>query len=189
MFARVVFGTWHGDESSPLHCVVPFNRRSCIRSVPGTAHRPFPTVSLEGFTSASFVSTMRNAARPSQSPVVTALPKGEPRSLFRYVSPLRPLFLQCGNVVPPLIHRLWRSPFPEGEGFGADLWAVPENYTPESTVQKLPLGEAGSPEGEPDEGPRGGVKHSRNSRRIRRNVPLLSFRPQRQRSGGIFYVG
>ena len=56
------------------------------------------------------------------------------------------------NVVPRLIHRLWRSPFPEGEGLGADLHAVPENQSPESTVQKLPLGEAGSPVGETDEG-------------------------------------
>ena len=72
--ARVVFATFCGDESSPLHCVVPFNRTGCIRnvaggrlpplrthrwvipftrtgyirSVPGTAHRPFPTVSLIG---------------------------------------------------------------------------------------------------------------------------------------------
>ena len=47
------------------------------------------------------------------------------------------------NAVLRLIHRLWRSPFPEGEGFGADLHAVPENRSPKSTVQKLPLGEAG----------------------------------------------
>ena len=32
---RVVFGALHGDESSPLHCVVPFNRTGCIRNVPG----------------------------------------------------------------------------------------------------------------------------------------------------------
>ena len=56
------------------------------------------------------------------------------------------------NAVPRLIHRLWRSPFPEGEGFGADLHAVPENQSPESTEQELPLGEAGSPAGETDEG-------------------------------------
>ena len=69
--AQVVFGTWraassrpyrrstiqlhglysircYGDESSPLHCVIPFNRRGYIRYAPGTAHRPFPTVSLVG---------------------------------------------------------------------------------------------------------------------------------------------
>ena len=39
------------------------------------------------------------------------------------------------------------------------------------------------------QGSRGGVKHSRNCRRIRRNAPKLSFRPQRQRSGGIHHVG
>ena len=38
----------HGDESSPLHCVVPFIHTGYIRNVPGTAHRPFPTVSLMG---------------------------------------------------------------------------------------------------------------------------------------------
>ena len=42
----VIFVTSHGDESSPLHCVVPFNHTGSIRDVPGTAHRPFPTVSL-----------------------------------------------------------------------------------------------------------------------------------------------
>ena len=92
---QVVFVTLHGDESSPLHCVVPFNHTGyhcnvaggrlpkkswydCHRqsidfdslrgapplrthwwvipfthtgyncSAPGTAHRPFPTVSLMG---------------------------------------------------------------------------------------------------------------------------------------------
>ena len=29
-------------------CVVPFNRTSSMRNAPGTAHRPFPTVSLVG---------------------------------------------------------------------------------------------------------------------------------------------
>ena len=74
MSPRVVVDTLHGDESSPLHYVVPFNhtgyirnvaggrlpplrthrlvipfiRTGCIRGVSGTAHRPFPTVSLEG---------------------------------------------------------------------------------------------------------------------------------------------
>ena len=47
-FLRVVFVTLLGDESSPLHCVVPFIHTSYIRNVPGTAHRPFPTVSLMG---------------------------------------------------------------------------------------------------------------------------------------------
>ena len=46
--AQLVFETWHGDESSPLHCVVPFIRTGYNRSAPGTAHRPFPTVSLVG---------------------------------------------------------------------------------------------------------------------------------------------
>ena len=42
------FRRMYGDESSPLHCVVPFNHTGYIRDVPGTAHRPFPTVLLEG---------------------------------------------------------------------------------------------------------------------------------------------
>ena len=85
-----------------------FVHTGCIRGVPGTARRPFPTVLLIRSTFAPVVPTMLNA-------------------------------------VPRLIHRLWRSPFPEGEGLGAFLHAVPENQSPESTVQKLPLGEAGSP--------------------------------------------
>ena len=46
--ARGVFVTFYGDESSPLHWVVPFNPTDCIRNVPGTAHRPVPTVLLVG---------------------------------------------------------------------------------------------------------------------------------------------
>ena len=56
-----------------------FVRTGCIRGVSGTAHRPFPTVSLGGCTSAPIVPAIWNAARPSQSPSVTALPEGEPR--------------------------------------------------------------------------------------------------------------
>ena len=33
----------HGDESSPLHCVIPFIHTGYIGDVSGTAHRPFPT--------------------------------------------------------------------------------------------------------------------------------------------------
>ena len=42
------FCRMYGDESSPLNCVVPFNPTVYIRDVPGTAHRPFPTVLPEG---------------------------------------------------------------------------------------------------------------------------------------------
>ena len=35
MSARVVFETLRGDESSPLHCVIPFSRTGCIRDVAG----------------------------------------------------------------------------------------------------------------------------------------------------------
>ena len=71
---RVIYATLHGDESSPLHCVVPFICTGCIRNVaggrlpplrsrwwavpfirtgcnrhaPGMAHRPFSTVSPMG---------------------------------------------------------------------------------------------------------------------------------------------
>ena len=57
-FSRVIFVALHGDESSPLHWVVPFNRTGYNRHVPGTAHRPFPTVSLQRSTSAPIVSIM-----------------------------------------------------------------------------------------------------------------------------------
>ena len=53
-------GTWYrtsstayGGPPSPkgkVLGVVPFNRTDSIRSAPGTAHRPSPTVSLEGGT-------------------------------------------------------------------------------------------------------------------------------------------
>ena len=49
MSVQVLFATLHGDESSPLHCVIPFNHTSYIRYAPRTAHRPFPTVSLKRF--------------------------------------------------------------------------------------------------------------------------------------------
>ena len=47
-----------------------------------------------------------------------ALPEGEPRVLFRFVSTSAPIVPTMQNAVPHLIHRLWRSPFPEGEGYG-----------------------------------------------------------------------
>ena len=48
--AQVVFAACHGDESSPLHCVVPFIHTGYIGDAHGTAHRPFPTVALMGGT-------------------------------------------------------------------------------------------------------------------------------------------
>ena len=40
--ARVVFVTLLGDESSPLHCVIPFNHTGYIRYIPyGFADRHF----------------------------------------------------------------------------------------------------------------------------------------------------
>ena len=67
--------------------VVPFIHTGSIRDVPGTAHRPFPTVSLESLTSAPIVPAMQNAVprlihRLRRSP----FPKGE------------------GLGVPPLCH-------------------------------------------------------------------------------------
>ena len=35
MSSRVIVVPFRGDESSPLHCVVPFNRTACIRNVAG----------------------------------------------------------------------------------------------------------------------------------------------------------
>ena len=96
-----------------------------ICNAPGTAHRPFPTVSLEGCTSAPIVPTMWNAAKPSQSPAVTALPKGEPRLPFRYVLPLRLLFLQCGTPYRPSSTAYGGPPSPKGKVLGV----VPFNRT------------------------------------------------------------
>ena len=44
-----------------------FIRTGCIRGVSGTAHRPFPTVSLESSTSAPVVPTMLNAVTTAYS--------------------------------------------------------------------------------------------------------------------------
>ena len=46
---QVVFGTWLGDESSPLHCVIPFNQPGCIRNVAG-GKIAAPTSNLFRFT-------------------------------------------------------------------------------------------------------------------------------------------
>ena len=49
--ARVVFATWRAADLPPLRThrlMIPFNRTDSIRGAPGTARRPFPTVSLEG---------------------------------------------------------------------------------------------------------------------------------------------
>ena len=52
--ARVLFGTFperHTGRSLRFRWwVIPFNHTGCIRDAPGTAHRPFPTVSLVGGT-------------------------------------------------------------------------------------------------------------------------------------------
>ncbi len=40
--------------------VIAFIRTDYIRNIPGTAHRPFPTVSLQRSTFAPIVPTMRN---------------------------------------------------------------------------------------------------------------------------------
>ena len=61
------------------------------------------------------------------------------------------------------------------------------NGVPHDTVQKLPpVGKLARPWARLMRLPRGSVKHCGNNRRIRRNVVPMSFRPQRQRSGGIF---
>ena len=38
--AQVISETLHGDESSPLHCVAPFNHTGCIRNVAGGCSHP-----------------------------------------------------------------------------------------------------------------------------------------------------
>mgnify|MGYP004644357731 CR=1 FL=1 len=39
---RVLIGTCHGDESSPLHCVIPFNHTGSIRGVPRNGTQAVP---------------------------------------------------------------------------------------------------------------------------------------------------
>ena len=50
-------------------------RTGYICNASGTAHRPFPTVSLEGFTSASVVPTMHNAV-PPRHPLASPFGRG-----------------------------------------------------------------------------------------------------------------
>ena len=61
-------------------------------------------------------------------------------------------------------------PSPAGKVFLELSRGVPVNKPPQSTVQELPLGEAGSAQPRLMRG-RGNVKHYRNCRRIRNNVP------------------
>ena len=51
-------------------CVVPFNRMGCIRHVPGTAHRPFPTVSLIGL----FLNRRISKTDTSIAPIIVHCP-------------------------------------------------------------------------------------------------------------------
>ena len=51
----VIFGTLLGDESSPLHCVVPYIHTGCIRNVAAANSRPYMRN-----TSAPVVPTMWN---------------------------------------------------------------------------------------------------------------------------------
>ena len=72
-------------------------------------------VNVEGING-RFHST--NAARPSQSRLRRASsPRGRAKGAFLVCFPSAPVVPTMRNAIPRLIHRLWRSPFPEGEGF------------------------------------------------------------------------
>ena len=61
----------------------------------------------------------KNAPRPSQSRLRRASsPRGRAKVAFSICFTSAPIVPTMRNVVPRLIHRLWRSPFPEGEGLG-----------------------------------------------------------------------
>ena len=45
-------------------------------------------------------------------------PKGRAKAAFSICFPFAPIVPTMQNAVPRLIHRLRRSPFPEGEGYG-----------------------------------------------------------------------
>ena len=86
LITQVVFAACHGDESSPLHCVVPFNRTGYICHAPGTAHRPFPTVSLVGGTVQPQKLYMQRPGRQIAAPTI---------HLFRITVFLTYLSLYC----------------------------------------------------------------------------------------------
>ena len=86
LITQVVFAACHGDESSPLHCVVPFNRTGYICHAPGTAHRPFPTVSLVGGTVQPHKLYMQRPGRQIAAPTI---------HLFRITVFLTYLSLYC----------------------------------------------------------------------------------------------
>ena len=84
----------------------------------GTAHRPFPTVSLGGSASAPVVPTMRNAARPSQSRLCRdSSPKGRAKGVFSICFPSAPTVPTMRNAVPHSLISLalWRASFPRGK--------------------------------------------------------------------------
>ena len=131
--------------------VIPFNRTGCIRDVAGgrlpmnecviapgnhwflircAEHHPYGFA--DTFYLCAIVPTMRNAARPSQSPAVTVLPKGEPRVPFRYVFPLRPLFLQYGTPYCTSSTAYGGPPSPKGKVMGV----IPFNHT--SSIRYAP---------------------------------------------------
>ena len=59
----------------------------------------------------------KNTVRPSQSRLRRASsPRGRAKGTFSICFTSAPTVPTMENAVPHLIHRLWRSPFPEGEG-------------------------------------------------------------------------
>ena len=80
---RVIFGALLGDESSPLHCVVPFNRTGCIRDVAGG--RLPPLHARRRVVSFNRTGCIRNAAGgrlPPLHPFFNVIPFGRYGSII-----------------------------------------------------------------------------------------------------------
>ena len=93
----------------------------------------------------------KKAARPSQSPAVTALPKGEPRVPFRYVLPLRPLFLQCRTPYRASSTAYGGPPSPKGKVLVRTFTPYRKTRAPKARYKSFPRGKLARL-GEPDEG-------------------------------------
>ena len=144
--------------------VIPFNRTGCIRDVAGgrlpmnecviapgnhwflircAEHHPY------GFADTFYLCAhcSYNAERCKALSVTCgdSSPKGRAKGAFSICFPSAPIVPTMRNAVPRLIHRLWRSPFPEGEGYGRNTIQPHKFYSlcPGNGTQAVPYGFAG----------------------------------------------
>ena len=97
--SRVLFVTFRGDESSPLHCVIPFIHTGYIRNVAGRLAAPTGVIPF------NHTGCIRDVAGG-----MVAAPTG--------VLPLRPLFLQCGTPYRASSTAYGGPPSPKGKVLG-----------------------------------------------------------------------